>query len=352
MLNGIITQTYFGSTILQYLYFLVIVLGTIVLSKVVYYIITTIIKKFTDKTETRLDDLIMEALEKPFIIIILIFGIQLGLTFLTLPVEYGPTIWAITNIAITFVIAWVIIGLFNSFFDNYIDRLTAQTESKLDDQIAPIVKKGITFIILTLTLITVLSNFGYDVAALIGGLGIAGIAIAMAAQSTISDMLGGLSIFTVRPFEIDDAVNIEGTTGTVSEVGVRHSKIVTFDGTVLTVPNSKIASSIIENYTKSEKRRVKFNVGVTYDTSITKIKKAKQIIKDIVNEVEGTEKNTCAVRLMEFGDFSVNLTVIYYIKDKSKLFDIKDEVNMLIKEQLDKAKIDMAFPTQTIYLEK
>ncbi len=342
----------YGTSILNYAYFLFTILGTIILAKVVYFIIKGMVNRFTKKTETKLDDLLMSSLEKPFVILIILFGIQFGLGFLSLPNEYGDTASNILGVLLTFTIAWFIVGILNSFIENYVERLTRQTESKLDDQILPIFKKGIFAIVFILALVSALNNFGYDVTALLGGLGIAGIAIAMAAQSTLGDLLGGVSIFTGRPFEVDDFISFEGTGGQVTEVGMRNTRLKSFNGTLLTVPNSKIGNAIVENYSKAKKRRIRFNIGLTYETSAKNITKAKEILLKIAKEIEGIEKDSTTVHFKEFADSSMNLMFTYYIIDTSKFFDIQDKVNMLIKERFDKNKLDFAFPSQTVYLKK
>ncbi len=347
-----LNTTVFGTTILNYAYFLFIVLGTIILAKIVYYILKGAISKFTKKTKTKLDDLLMSALEKPFIVLILIFGLQFGLTFLTLENGYGETAQNILGVLLTFTIAWFVVGVLNSFIENYVEHLTKQTESKLDDQILPIFKKGIFAIVFILALISALNNFGYDVTALLGGLGIAGIAVAMAAQSTLGDLLGGVNIFTGRPFEVDDWISFGGKGGQVTEVGMRNTRLKSFDGTLLTVPNSILGKEIIENYSKAEKRRIRFNIGLTYNTSVKQMKKAKDILLKITKEVKGIEENSTTIHFKEFADSSVNLMFTYYITDTSKFWDIQDEVNMKIKERFDKNKLDFAFPSQTVYLKK
>ncbi|MFA5382821.1 MAG: mechanosensitive ion channel family protein [Candidatus Micrarchaeia archaeon] len=344
--------TVFGTTIINYAYFLFITLGTIILAKVAYYIIKGTISRFTKRTKTKLDDLLMSALEKPFIVLILIFGAQFGLEFLSLPNGYGNTAQNILGVLLTFNIAWFIVGVLNSFIENYVEHLTRKTESKLDDQILPIFKKGVFAIVFILALITALNNFGYDVTALLGGLGIAGIAVAMAAQSTLGDLLGGINIFTGRPFEVDDWINFGGKGGQVTEVGMRNTRLKSFDGTLLTVPNSILGKEIIENYTKAEKRRIRFNIGLTYNTSTKQIAKAKEILLKITKEIEGIEKDSATVHFKEFADSSINLMFTYYIIDTSKFLDIQDEVNTKIKERFDKNKLDFAFPSQTIYLKK
>lgn len=344
--------TVFGTTILNYAYFLFTVLGTIILAKIVYYILKGSVSRFTKKTKTKLDELLLKNLEKPFILLILIFGVQFGLTFLSLPNGYGDTVLNILGVLLTFNIAWFVVGILDAFIENYVEELTKKTSSKLDDQILPILKKGIFIIIFTLALISALDNFGYDITALLGGLGIAGIAVAMAAQSTLGDLLGGVNIFTGRPFEIGDWINFKDNGGQVIEIGMRNTRIKSFNGTLLTVPNSILGKEIIENYTKAEKRRIRFDIGLTYDTPVSKLKAAKEILLKITKEVEGIEKDTATVHFKEFAASSVNLMFTYYITDTNNLLGIQDKVNTKIKERFDKNKLDFAFPSQTVYLKK
>jgi MscS family membrane protein len=229
--------------------------------------------------------------------------------------------------------------------------MTRKTDSKLDDQLLPILSKSVKVIIWIMAAIIIIRSFGYDVTAILAGLGIGGLAFAFAAQKTIADIFGGISILSSKPFVIGEMIESGGVLGKVEEIGLRTTKIRDLDGRVVTVPNSVIAEEKIKNIDSEPTRKILMNLGLTYDTSTQKIEKAMEIIKKSVNSNRGCQKEPL-IFFTEFKDFSLNLLVIYYIADKETWQQVRHEVNMEIKREFDKEKISFAFPTQTVHLQK
>ncbi len=342
----------FGNTLWQYILSLLLVLGSVVLAKVAYYVIKHYIKVFTAKTETKLDDILVEVMEGPLLALIIILGISYARTPLVLPDGINNTINAFIGVLLTLDVAWFLMKLSDGLIQNYVTPMAAKSTSKLDDQLVPILKNGARIIIFILAFLSILSNFGYDITAVLGGLGIAGIAIAMAANSSLSHVIGGATIFADRPFEVGDAVKIGGTTGNVEEVGIRSTRVRTLDGTLVTIPNADVANAVTENYSKATRRRVNFTLGLEYRTSPKKIEEAKEIVKRIVKKTEGLETDSARIYFTQFGDSSLNLTVTYFVSDVPRLFELQDIVNTKIHEDFTKAKIGFAFPSRTVYLKK
>jgi len=220
----------------------------------------------------------------------------------------------------------------------------------LDDQLIPILKKLSKLSIIAIALIIILSNFGIDVLPLVAGLGIGGLAIAFAAQKTVEDMFGGLSIFASKPFHVGDAVKVVGVEGIVESVGLRYTRVRDWSGRLNTIPNSKVTQDVMNNISSEAARRVSVTLGVTYRTSYAKMQKAMQILKDIVNKHKDTQKDPRAV-FKDYGDSSLNIWFVYYIQNQERKFDVMSEINMEIKKQFEKAGLDFAFPSQSIYVE-
>ena len=346
----ILSGTYFGNTLLQYLEALLILLATVIVAKVAYYIIKKYVQALTAKTATNLDDLLLAELEKPFIFFILILGLNFSVTPLSVPPGAMSVFSNLIMVLLTLNGAWVVSALVDVLFEEFLVPYAKKSKSKLDDQLVPILKGGSSVVIFALTILTIISNFGYDITAVLGGLGIAGIAIGLAAQDSLSNVLGSAAIFTDRPFELEDLVKIDGVTGKVEEIGIRSTRVRTLDGTLVMIPNATIAKGTIENYTKAERRRVQIKLGVEYGTSSKKLEKAKELLIDIVTDVKGVDPDDCAVHFMEFADSTLQLQLTYHIIETSRLFDIQDEVNTRIKDEFEKAGIEFAFPSRAIYV--
>jgi len=346
----ILSDTYFGNTLLQYFFALLILLGTAIAAKVLYYIIKKYFQAMAARTESDLDDLLLHSLEKPVIFFVVVLGLSISASPLTLESDALNTFNNLIGVLLTLNIAWVIVALIEVAVDKFIVPFTKESRSKLDDQLVPIIKNGLKSIVFILAILTVISNFGYDVTAVLGGLGIAGIAIAMAAQDSLSNLLGSATIFTDRPFEVEDAVSIGSYGGSVEEVGMRSTRLRTWNGTLLTIPNSVVAKSAIENFSKSSRRRIRINLGLEYGTSSQKIEKAKEHLKDIVRKTRGVDPDECTVHFSEFGESAIQLMLTYYILETSRYWDIQDEVNSEIKKRFEKSRIGFAFPSRALYV--
>jgi len=217
----------------------------------------------------------------------------------------------------------------------------------------PILSKVLKLVIVAFTGLTILTHVGQDITAIIAGLGIGGLALAFAAQQTLTDVFGGFSIFVGQPFVTGDRVKFDGIDGVVAEVGLRNTRLRNLDGRLITVPNGKIASAAITNVSSEPARKVSMTLGTTYDTSTAKQKEALKILKGILASHKNIKENP-TVYFKEFADFSLNINVVYWIKEKSWDVITKtiNDVNLEIKEQFESAGIDFAFPTQTIELKK
>jgi MscS family membrane protein len=249
-------------------------------------------------------------------------------------------------------ITWIVRNLVNAFVLNYFEKIAAKTESDLDDQLLPIVKILINFIIFAIAIIYIVDNMGYDIASLVAGLGIGGLAFALAAQDTLKNLFGGFTVFADKPFKVGDRVKIdEQRDGFIREIGVRSTKMETFDGTKIVVPNSVLVNSIVENVSAEKARRVKIMLGLEYNTSSAKLEKACDILKDIVKKNKNTEDRVFVV-FKEFADSSLNIQLTYYISNLDRILDTQHEINMEIKKRFDKEKLSFAYPSRTVYMKK
>jgi len=350
MLEWLFDPKYFGNSLYQIgLFFLAVVLSA-VLAKTVYYLLKNYARANAAKSKTKVDDILLNVVEKPLVFFLLIIGASIGTRVLTVPIGFVGTVNSIYSVLLTIGAAWIAVNLVEAIMSFYIAPLVEKTDSRLDDQLIPVVSKTIKWLIILFSLLLIVSSFGYDITAVLAGLGIGGLALAFAAQETISDMFGGLNIFISKPFIVGDWVQIGEVVGQVERVSLRHTTIRNLDKRKVIFPNSMISKGIIVNISSAPSRKMVLNLGLTYETPAAKMKKAIQLVTDIVNNHPDCEKDPI-VQFSEFKDFSLNLFVIYYA-DNDKWFGARHEINMAIKEAFDKAKIDFAYPTQLIYSKK
>ena len=344
----IFAQTYYGNNLLDWFIALVIIVLSIALGKVVYWVFSRVIRVFTARSKTKLDDIIVDMIEEPAVFLVVVIGIWFALSILVLPEGLTTLIANAYQVIIALLIGWMLSRLFDALYKQYLIPLTEKSDSDLDDQLAPIIGKGVKMVIWAMAIIIGLNNAGYDVAALIAGLGIGGLALAMAAKDTVSNIFGGFTIFTDKPFTINDRVKIAGYDGTVTEIGIRSTRLKTLEGRVVTIPNAKFADAPVENVSREPSRKVVLNLGLTYDTTPEKMQEAMDILKDINDGNEHTEEDS-VIAFNAFGDFAMNVMFIYYIKSGEAIAGTQSEINMEILTRFNAAKLEFAFPTQTIY---
>jgi len=343
--------TYYGNTVEQWLFVLVLILIVAIGGKVLYWLFSTVIKKLTKKTKTKIDDIIIDMIEEPIIFAVSITGIWFAIKFLNMGEKISSVAGNIFQALIILNLAWLFVRTFDALFEEYVKPLIDKSENDLDDQIMPIVRKGVKFIIWTVAILVALNNAGYNITALLAGLGIGGIAIAMAAKDTLSNILGGITILVDKPFMIDDRVKVNGYDGFVTEIGLRSTRLKTLEGRVITIPNSKFAEGAIENVTVEPSRKVVLNLGLVYDTTPKQMDKAMKILKDIAKKNKKVEEKVL-LSFNQFGDSAMNILFIYYIKKGANILETQTEMSMEILKQFNKNKLDFAYPTQTIFTKK
>ncbi len=344
-----LTKEFYWNTVGEWLLALAIILGSVLLGRVLFWVLTNVVKKLTARTKTRLDDILLDMIEEPIAFAVAILGIWYGLDSLHLPDAGHVWINRIYYLLIIFNIAWLINRVLDALIEEYLVPIIEKSESDLDDQLLPILRKGIHAAVWIMAIIVGLNNAGYDVGALIAGLGIGGLAFALAAQDTVANFFGGVTIFVDKPFTVNDWIIIDGHEGIVEEVGIRSTRIRTFPGRLITIPNKVFAESAIENVTVEPSRRVILMLGLTYDTTHERIQEALDILNAIHEEKKEHLEEKVLTLFDSFGDFSLNVKFVYYIKKGEDVFATNSAINMEILKRFNAAGLDFAFPTQTIH---
>lgn len=351
-----IQSTVFGSTLEQYFYFFSTLLGFIILGKVIQHILDRYARKLVQRTANDWDDLLLDTIFIPTQFLFLILGLGIGATlFLTFS---DPGIeefyYKVLGLITLGGILYTLVRLIDLFAERVLLRITSRTKSNLDDQLVPLVKRILKYAVVSMGVLVALDNFGYDITALLAGLGIGGLAIAFAAQETVKDVFGGLTIFANKSFFIGDKVTINGVTGDVETINLRSTRIRNLDGRIVTMPNSRVAGENIENWSTAPGRKTFIALSIVYDTTSAKLEEAKAIIRKVLEETNGIKKDTSKQKniliwFSEFAASSLNINVIYWVEDQQNLLSIWDHVNTTIKREFEKAHIEFAFPTQTVY---
>ena len=256
-------------------------------------------------------------------------------------------------LAFMYSIVWILLRIID--FVGLILRKKAElTENKMDDQIIPFIIEIGKILIYILAIFIIMGEiFNVNIAALATGLGIGGIALAMASKESLENLLGSFTIFFDRPFTVGDIVTVGTVTGAVEKVGFRSTRIRTFDKSIVTVPNKNIINTELDNLGVRPVRRVKFNIGLTYDTTIEQIKNIVNDIQKLVDDHPMTNEDG-RVRFLSFGASSLDIMVLYYVNSPEweNLIDTQQKINYSIIEIVNKHNSEFAFPSTSVYIEK
>jgi MscS family membrane protein len=348
-LSDFLAQTFYNNTIENWFYSFFFLLGGILLSKAIYWVFKSIIRQVTAKTKTQLDDVLVDVLEKPVVYALIIGGAWLGFERLHFTEGVDKFVTHAFTFVIIFNITWLLTRVVDALIGEFIVPLAEKTETNFDDQIIPILRKGVKGVLWTVGVIVGLDNAGFDIMALIAGLGIGGLALALAAQDTVKNIFGGVMVFIDKPFKLGDRVVINGHDGFVSEVGIRSTRLRTLEGRQITVPNSRFAESSIENISAEPARRVSINLGLIYSTTPEKMELAMKILEEIAvkNQEDITEEYL--ISFNNWGNFSLGILFIYHIRKSADILKTQSKVNLQILKQFNENNLEFAFPTQTIY---
>lgn len=347
-MSEFLSQAFYGNTIQNWLISLGILTGSIIVAKVLYWSIGKYVKRLTEKTKSGLDDLLADKLEEPVVYGLVILGFFWAFQRLHFTVRVDSFFSHLFTIIFTLNVTWLFIRVLDALIVEYLTPVVSRSESNLDDQLLPMVRKLMKVIFWSLGIIIGLNNAGFDVAALIAGLGIGGLALALAAQDTVKNIFGGIMIFADKPFKIKDRIRIGSWDGFVEEIGVRSTRLRTLEGRIVTIPNAQFSESAVENITREPSRKVITSLGLTYETTPEKMDIAMGLLNKIAIENPRVEDDVI-VSFANWGDFSLDITFIYFIKNGEDIMQVQSNMNMTVLRKFNESGIEFAYPTQTVY---
>ncbi|MEF8782588.1 MAG: mechanosensitive ion channel family protein [Haloarculaceae archaeon] len=351
VVDQLLSETYFGSTISQYLLFFAILSVGAVLGRSLGFLYNRHLEKKAEATKTEIDDIILYALGKPIILLGAVGAAAVGQVVLT-PVEpITSAIDVAIEILVIVLIAWTAVRLTDGLTKTYIGEYAEQTETKLDDALIPVVSRMTNIAIVSIAGIVILDSVGYNVNAIIASFGIGSVAVAFASRKALTDIFGGVHIFSAKPFLVDDLVEIDGTAGRVEEIGLRTTKIRDFDGRLITFPNSQIADTEVKNITTEPTRRVETFIELSYETSPAEMVDAINLAEESVNAVDGVDPEQTGAWFWEYGDWGMRIRLIYHIENLDDWKGIIHHVNQNIQERFEDAGLEMAVRNRDIHVD-
>ncbi|MBK1441823.1 mechanosensitive ion channel [Parapedobacter sp. ISTM3] len=335
----------FGNTLQAYLIVLAVILAGILIIRLFKRAILTWLRRVVDKTASTFDDFLLQGISST-LLPLLYFGVfYFALKSLILPAWLNRALEIAGMFLWTFLITRLIIFAIHYFLRNHLQRRGQGDASFQQIRGITLILSGLIWIIAILFFI---SNLGYNVATLLTGLGIGGIAIALATQNIIADLFNYFVLFFDRPFEVGDFVVVEDKSGTVESIGIKTTRIRALTGEQLVFSNTDLTNSRLHNFKRLQRRRIVFSIGVTYDTPKDKLTKIPQIIRDAIASQPETLFDRA--HFASYGDFSLIFEVVYFVLSDNfnKYMDINQGINLYIYEAFQNENIEFAYPTQSL----
>jgi MscS family membrane protein len=338
---------FWGNTMRDYLVAVGLVLLALLLASLVGRLLRRLVIKKSKTTGTRLDDLVAEVGSRPIYWLIVLGGLHGAVGTLVIPSWLEKVVWSL------FVVAWTVVGavfitrLLNGVLLHYLEKYAARTEEHLYGQLVRMFRSTVGIVVWVVAGLFIISNLGFNVSSLLAGLGLGGLALAMASKDTLANVFGSFTILVNGPFEVGEAITYQGHSGTVENIGMRNTQVRLWNGHLVTVPNSMAPTSVVENISRRPRFRVLFNLGLVYDTAVEQLDRVVDLVKQAVAAEEGTSEDV-RVHFLEFGESALQVQVLYYIEDSDKILDARHGVNKRIKTLCQQAGIQMAFPTVTV----
>lgn len=342
-------QQWFGNDVKQWAQAAALaVVGALVLL-LVRRIVVGHLRRLAAKTANRIDDIFAGTLERTSAFAVLALSIYLGGLYL----KFNPQVEA--GLRILLISALTLQGAL--WLQTFISLSLEEWRSRDGDNrgnasMAATIRFVSGLVIWTVCVLVVLANFGIELSAVITGLGIGGVAAALAVQNILGDLFSSLSIYFDRPFEIGDFVNVDDMLGNVERVGLRSTRIRSLSGEQLVFANADLAGSRIRNFGRLHERRIVFSLGVTYQTSHAQLKAIPGMIREVIEAHAAARFDRS--HFATYGDFSLNFETVYYVRsaDYRVYMDMQEAINLEIFKRFEEAGIEFAYPTQTLLLQR
>ena len=307
------------------------------------------LKILTKKTKTDIDDKIFKAIKDPLKFLFIIGGIYFFFFFLNIK---GELLRHITKALLIFDIFWALFNLVNIFEDKVYNIIGKY--GKASREMASFIIKITKVFIVSLGIVALLQEFGINVTGFLASLGLGGLAFALAAKDTAANIFGGIAILTDNIFKIGEWIKVGDAEGVVEDIGMRTTKIRAFDKRLIIVPNSVIANSNVENFSRRDKRRVVMRIGLIYNTSIETIKKVVEEIREMLyNHPDIAKDESLLIYFDEYEESALSIFCYFFTNtsDWKEYLRIRENINLKIKEIIERYPTDFAFPSNSIYFE-
>lgn len=337
----------YGHTVQDWAIALTIAAGSWLMGKLLYRLFAGVLRRMAKRTTTKVDDVIVDTIGQPIVVLVTLFGFLIAfqrMAFTGQVAFYGghafKAAWAL---GLTWLAARVVSALLREYLLPYAKQ---RGVTSMDRSVETLTVRTVSMLIWGVGIIAALNNAGYNVNALLAGVGISGLALAMAAKDTVANVFGGITVFTDQPFRTGDRIRIGGYDGMVLRVGIRSTRIRTIEGPIVVVPNFKFTDSVLENVSEEAARRVRHKLGLVYETSPERMERALQVLNELVDDHQADVMPERSAFFQTFGDFSLDIIFIYHIRKERPIEEVQSRIHLELLRRFTVEKLEFAYPTQ------
>lgn len=350
-MNFLTEHLWYGNPLSEWLISLCILLVTLLLGRVMIWLGNGPLQRRVEKTDTLFDDFLLHVFKKPAVCGVILIGMWIAAGRLSFPEGVSQTLGRAFRVLAILDVTWIVTRFVNNLLASVLERHKSAIQK--NEYVIRSVQKFISVVMWLIGGISALDSMGVSISALLTTLGIGGVAVALAAQDTVKNLFGGVTMMTDGPFRLGDRIVVGAFEGYVEDIGFRSTRLRSLDGRQVTIPNYKLVDSEVTNVSREPRRRVLQVLGLTYSTTPAKMEEAMTLLRSLPDELPVMGRDVVAA-FTGYGDFAMEITFIYYIEDPlhNDVYQATSAVNMAVLRKFAAAGLDFAFPTQTIYLEK
>jgi small-conductance mechanosensitive channel len=349
MIQDLLRQSFYGNSVLDYLIFAGVLLLGFTAIAILRRIILARLRRWSERTNSTLDDFLVSLLERAAVPL-LYYGVFYGAVR---SLNLHPIVGRVVDVTGAFLMTFIGVRAISAALVYVIrTRWTRRGDAQAAENTTRAIVPAVHVIVWSLGILYLLENLGFKISAVIAGLGIGGIAVALAAQAVLGDLFSYFAILLDKPFQVGDFIVLENFMGTVEHVGVKTTRLRSLSGEELVFSNTDLTSSRIRNFRRMETRRIEFTFKLRLDTPMELVRQVPEMVAGIIRQTEGVKFDRA--HLASIGDSSLNFAVVYIVGDAdfNHYMDIQQGINFRLMEELARQGVEFAYPTQAIFVQK
>jgi MscS family membrane protein len=353
-LDGVpeLQRNLFGSPLWKYAASAIFVLLALCVAKILDWIIGGRFKKWAEGRASRLPGLLLNLLHGPIKVVSFVIVVHIGLDALAWPASVESWLKSALVVFVAWSLSFMVLKSIDVLIDYWQQRTPTRDDRVFNDQLFPVINKTLKVFIIIVAILVTCQNLGLNITTMLASLSIGGLALGLAAQDTVANLFGAVAVFVDKPFRVGDRIKLDSIDGVVESIGLRSTRVRSLDGFLITVPNKTMGNATITNVTRRPNIKTEMNIGITYDTSAQKVKRALEILDDVYRKHPMTQD--LIIGFNKFADSSLNLNVTHWWKstDHRAYVAGMQELHLTVKQRFDAEGIEFAFPTQTLYVKQ